>query len=137
MNDDRSRRVQGRAYAIWEEQGRPHGRHDDHWRQAERELGEGPSTGAPAGAPGDAPTGNLLPRDTPMAQPGAGGTGGIDSESASTLAGAGAGLGGMVGGAQLDEVAVAPGGAEALRGGPQQGAMDTGGSELGSPGDLD
>lgn len=25
---------QQRAYAIWEEQGRPDGRDDDHWRQA-------------------------------------------------------------------------------------------------------
>ena len=27
-----------RAYAIWEQEGRPHGRNLDHWLKAEREL---------------------------------------------------------------------------------------------------
>lgn len=27
-----------RAYAIWEREGRPEGRHDEHWEQAEREV---------------------------------------------------------------------------------------------------
>ena len=30
-----------RAYAIWEKQGRPHGRDQDHWRQAHEELSSG------------------------------------------------------------------------------------------------
>lgn len=33
-NDD----IQKRAYAIWEEEGRPEGLHQDHWNQAENEL---------------------------------------------------------------------------------------------------
>ncbi|MFF0924449.1 DUF2934 domain-containing protein [Rhizobium leguminosarum] len=34
MSDRRHEWISKRAYAIWEEQGRPHGRDDDHWRQA-------------------------------------------------------------------------------------------------------
>ncbi len=30
--------VRKRAYEIWESEGRPHGRHIDHWLQAESEL---------------------------------------------------------------------------------------------------
>ena len=38
MSDDQEARIRLRAHAIWEEQGRPLGRHEDHWRQAAREL---------------------------------------------------------------------------------------------------
>jgi hypothetical protein len=31
-------RVRTRAYAIWEREGRPHGRHHEHWHQAESEI---------------------------------------------------------------------------------------------------
>jgi hypothetical protein len=31
--------VRARAYEIWEQAGCPEGRHDEHWAQAERELG--------------------------------------------------------------------------------------------------
>ena len=34
MSDRRHEWISERAYAIWEEQGRPHGRGDEHWRQA-------------------------------------------------------------------------------------------------------
>ncbi|OHV23466.1 DUF2934 domain-containing protein [Rhizobium sp. RMa-01] len=34
MSDRRHEWISKRAYAIWEEQGRPDGRGDDHWRQA-------------------------------------------------------------------------------------------------------
>lgn len=30
--------VRNRAYNLWEQEGRPEGRHDEHWQQAEREL---------------------------------------------------------------------------------------------------
>jgi hypothetical protein len=30
--------VRARAYDIWEREGRPEGRHDEHWRQAQQEL---------------------------------------------------------------------------------------------------
>ncbi|MGZ2504465.1 DUF2934 domain-containing protein [Rhizobium leguminosarum] len=34
MSSRRHEWISKRAYAIWEEQGRPHGRDDEHWRQA-------------------------------------------------------------------------------------------------------
>lgn len=37
MSDRRTEWISKRAYALWEEQGRPHGRDDEHWRQAAAE----------------------------------------------------------------------------------------------------
>jgi hypothetical protein len=34
----REQAIRERAYAIWEEEGRPDGRHLDHWRRAEDEI---------------------------------------------------------------------------------------------------
>lgn len=39
MNENREEEVRGRAYALWEQSGRPHGEHESHWRQALMELG--------------------------------------------------------------------------------------------------
>ena len=38
MAEDRNARIRERAYHIWLEEGQPHGRHDEHWQRAEREL---------------------------------------------------------------------------------------------------
>jgi hypothetical protein len=35
----REQAIRERAYAIWEEEGRPDGRDLDHWRRAEQEIG--------------------------------------------------------------------------------------------------
>ncbi len=35
---DRERRIQDRAYEIWEQEGRPSGREREHWERAERET---------------------------------------------------------------------------------------------------
>ena len=35
---ERAERVRRRAHDIWEREGRPHGRHDEHWGQAEAEV---------------------------------------------------------------------------------------------------
>ncbi len=35
---DREQAVRERAYAIWEEEGRPHGRDLDHWHRAAAEI---------------------------------------------------------------------------------------------------
>jgi hypothetical protein len=40
MSNDREEQLRQRAYEIWEAEGRPEGRHKDHWHQAERELAE-------------------------------------------------------------------------------------------------
>ncbi len=44
--------IRERAYALWEEAGRPDGRADEHWRQAARELGFDASPGTPEGGEG-------------------------------------------------------------------------------------
>jgi hypothetical protein len=40
MDEDRERRIRERAHDIWEREGRPHGRHEEHWRQASQEIGD-------------------------------------------------------------------------------------------------
>ena len=40
MSDDRDQQVKQRAYELWENEGRPSGRHDDHWDRARREIEE-------------------------------------------------------------------------------------------------
>ncbi len=36
--EDRETKTKERAFKIWEEEGRPEGRHEEHWDQAEKEL---------------------------------------------------------------------------------------------------
>ena len=38
MESDRYEAIRKRAYEIWERNGRPEGRRDEHWQQAEAEL---------------------------------------------------------------------------------------------------
>lgn len=40
MADDRDELIRQRAYRLWEQQGRPHGRHEEHWHQASQEVGD-------------------------------------------------------------------------------------------------
>ena len=42
MSGDREELIRQRAYALWEKDGGAHGRHDDHWAQAVREIEGGP-----------------------------------------------------------------------------------------------
>jgi hypothetical protein len=35
MQNDREEQLRQKAYKIWEDEGRPEGRHHDHWTQAE------------------------------------------------------------------------------------------------------
>jgi hypothetical protein len=44
MAQDREEWIKLRAHQIWEAEGRPHGRHDEHWRQAEQEFESGQGT---------------------------------------------------------------------------------------------
>jgi hypothetical protein len=46
-------RIRQRAYHIWEREGRPEGRHEQHWAQASREIA---AEGGTSTAPGDSPT---------------------------------------------------------------------------------
>lgn len=38
MNKDLEQRIRDRAHQLWEQDGQSHGRAEDHWREAEREL---------------------------------------------------------------------------------------------------
>lgn len=46
---DIQERISRRAHEIWEREGHPHGRHDEHWAQAEAEIRAEDSAGKPAG----------------------------------------------------------------------------------------
>ena len=38
MQSDREERIRQRAYAIWQSEGHAHGREEEHWHRAEREI---------------------------------------------------------------------------------------------------
>jgi hypothetical protein len=60
MNSQKQRRIEERAYALWEAEGQLHGRHEEHWHRAAREI-EAEETARPTvsarprGPPGGAP----------------------------------------------------------------------------------
>jgi Protein of unknown function (DUF2934) len=59
--------VAHRAYEIWEAEGRPDGRHLEHWRQAEEEFA---THGNRAGTPeADGPADDAVPGDADSATP--------------------------------------------------------------------
>jgi len=44
MSDDREGQIRERAYRLWQEEGEPHGKHDEHWHRAQQEFpGEQPA----------------------------------------------------------------------------------------------
>jgi hypothetical protein len=43
--DERERLIRERAYFIWEQEGRPEGRHLEHWRRARTYIDEENGTG--------------------------------------------------------------------------------------------
>ena len=53
MRSDREERIRQRAYAIWQSEGHAHGREEEHWHRAEREIAaeEAGSSKAPRRAP--------------------------------------------------------------------------------------
>jgi DUF2934 family protein len=38
MDTEKHKRIEQRAYAFWEAEGQPHGRHDEHWRRAAQQI---------------------------------------------------------------------------------------------------
>ena len=38
MNAEIRQRIEQRAYALWQAEGQPHGRHEDHWHRAAQEI---------------------------------------------------------------------------------------------------
>lgn len=65
--EDYEERIRQRAHAIWEREGRPHGRHLDHWDQAQRE--EVPSTSAIAAGTSVTPGGTMTPDTSTVGSP--------------------------------------------------------------------
>ena len=73
MSDDRDQRVKERAYELWENEGRPAGRHDDHWDQARREIEERDgdlASGMEAPPPLESPTKRTTARRKPAGEAG-------------------------------------------------------------------
>jgi hypothetical protein len=46
MTIDLEQKIRERAYQIWEREGRAHGRHEEHWHAARRELAATPDASA-------------------------------------------------------------------------------------------
>ncbi len=38
MNTEKQKRIEERAYLFWEAEGQPHGRHEEHWHRAARQI---------------------------------------------------------------------------------------------------
>lgn len=57
MSSANEQEIAKRAYAIWEREGRPHGRNVEHWLTAERELNAGMSREASIDTDGASPAG--------------------------------------------------------------------------------
>ena len=61
VSPDRQQQVEQIAYRLWQEEGCPHGRHEDHWRQAEKQFhADKPIRGAVVGDPRAGQVGQLL-----------------------------------------------------------------------------
>ena len=67
MESDRDARIRERAYAIWEREGQPHGRHAEHWMQAKAEIAAEEQAGGTAG-PAAAQAGPGPAQPSPAAQ---------------------------------------------------------------------
>ena len=67
-------RIRRRAHEIWEREGRPEGRHEEHWARARREV-EAEEGGSPPGAAKS----DASPTDTAPGSAGAGRAGGEGS----------------------------------------------------------
>ncbi len=69
MPNNNNEKIRERAYQIWDRDGRQDGQADDHWLQAERELG-GAETGVAAeqAQAAQAPQANQAPQATPAPQ---------------------------------------------------------------------
>lgn len=91
---EREQTIRERAYAIWEEEGRPEGREREHWARASREIEAEESPGAlsndsaaptaPVGAASGLEPGGTKPGGGPGAGAGSIGTGGGSTGGAST-----------------------------------------------------
>ncbi len=86
---DQEQKIRDRAYALWEQEGRPEGREHDHWHQAHREITGNDGRDGGAHVDGNGLSSGLQPGGTmPGGGPGAGmgsiGTGGGSTANQST-----------------------------------------------------
>jgi hypothetical protein len=58
VNHDLDQKIRERAHRLWEADGRPHGRHDEHWAEAERQVMAEEGLGEPVGASPEIEPGN-------------------------------------------------------------------------------
>jgi Protein of unknown function (DUF2934) len=85
MSDERVERIKQRAHELWEQEGRPEGRHSEHWEQATREIEAEEAGGQQGGAAGGGPS-DLTGAGDPQSglpselQPGGAETGGGEVE---------------------------------------------------------
>lgn len=84
MTPDREEKIRQRAYELWEAEGRPDGKQQEHWERAAREIeaeeaGESASKGSDSdssGLPGDLQAGGTMPGSSPDTSEGSFGNGG-------------------------------------------------------------
>ena len=75
MSDDREDRIKARSYQLWEDSGRPHGRHHEHWQEAERQVAQEDEKGVEmykideAHEAGKPKRGSVLPDSRPTEEP--------------------------------------------------------------------
>jgi hypothetical protein len=123
MTSDKQEKIRSRAYQIWEREGRPEGRGEEHWAQAAHEIENEEKAGADLSG-GVKPTVSNDPT-RPGGQSGSGsGSSGAERNAPPSSSGAGSGPAGSSGVAS----GLQPGGAKAA-GGPAttQGAIGSGG----------
>lgn len=62
---DRSEKIRERAYQLWEEEGRPHGREDVHWQRAAEEFDDPGGERSQSETPLDPPVASEEPKKAP------------------------------------------------------------------------
>ena len=91
MNSDTERKVRERAYELWVEGGRPHGKSDDYWVQAEREVHGRNVTGTAA----TSAKSSAANTKSALKAPGRGGEAGVKASAPQSVGGKPSGTKGM------------------------------------------
>jgi Protein of unknown function (DUF2934) len=74
MSSEKQMRIERRAYALWQAEGQPHGKHEEHWQRAahEVEAEEGPTIAALKRSPRRAPKERAVAPGRPSSKRGKG-----------------------------------------------------------------
>ncbi|MDB5509902.1 MAG: hypothetical protein JWL93_2371 [Hyphomicrobiales bacterium] len=73
MQSGENERVRQKAYELWEKEGRPEGKHEDHWHRAAREHDVADTTAPNGSLTPDPDTSDIADADTPVPTPAAAG----------------------------------------------------------------